>query len=63
MLDAAVHRQLTALIDSATDKRKGGALDEDCLKAVKGICRQSDDNVLLAFELLMDRLKQPHAQV
>ncbi|KAK9807595.1 hypothetical protein WJX72_003694 [[Myrmecia] bisecta] len=62
MIDVAVQRRLTGLIESLTDKRKGGALEEGSLKQIKAICKQGDDNVLVAFDLLMDRLKLPHAQ-
>jgi hypothetical protein len=62
MLDAASQGRVTALIESATDKRKF-AVEEPALVEIKRLCKASNDNLQLAFRVLFERLKAPHAQV
>lgn len=60
--DLDVQHRLILLIDKACNKRNGG-LDAPLLSEIKTICRQSDANVLLAWDALWPQLKAPHAQV
>lgn len=62
MLDHESHQRLAKLIEDLTDKKN---LDQDpiLLKRLKGLCKTSDVNIASSFELLLDRLKAPHAQV
>lgn len=62
MLDHESQQRLTKLIEELTDKKH---LDQEptLLKGFKALCKTSDVNIERAFELLLDRLKAPHAQV
>ena len=62
MLDHESHQRLTKLIEELTDKRR---MDREplLLKKLKTLCKESDANIATSFELLLDRLKCPNAQV
>jgi hypothetical protein len=61
MLDYEVQKRLVRLLEGATSKG-APAVDADKLKEVKAIVRTSDDYVASAFDVLMERLKERHAQ-
>ncbi|MCO5586011.1 hypothetical protein L7F22_039948 [Adiantum nelumboides] len=54
--------QLCSLIDSATTS-PADALDVGFLSSIKRLVRASDDNVRLAFSMLISKLKNKHSQV
>lgn len=62
MLDHDSHQRLGKLIEDLTDKRR---MDREplLLRKLKALCKESDANIETCFELLLDRLKCPHAQV
>ena len=59
-----VHHRLEALVVRACAKQQTGAsLDPSLLSDIKALCRQSDDNVQMAWEAAWGQLRAPHAQV
>ena len=60
-MDLAQQR-LGTLIDRACTKRGASELDASLLSSIKALCKQSDDNVLAAFDCAWDKLRAPHAQ-
>ncbi len=62
MLDHEGYQRLAKLVEELTDKKH---LDQEpvLLKRFKALCKTSDANIQSSFELLLDRLKAPHAQV
>jgi len=61
MAEGAQER-LAALIQKACG-RKEADLDSSLLTHIKALCKQSDDNVLFAWEALWAQLRAPHSQV
>ncbi|KAL4437191.1 hypothetical protein ABPG75_004330 [Micractinium tetrahymenae] len=57
----ASHARLATLIDRACARNQPD-LDASALQTIKGLCRQSDDLVLAAWEALWAQLRAPHAQ-
>ena len=55
-------QRLSSLIDRAC-VHSNPALDATLLAGIKTLCRQSDENVALAWEALWGHLRAPHAQV
>ncbi|PRW58637.1 UV-stimulated scaffold A-like protein [Chlorella sorokiniana] len=61
-IEDAQHR-LEGLVARACAKQQTGAsLDPSLLSDIKALCRQSDDNVQLAWEALWGQLRASHAQ-
>lgn len=59
-----VQHRLEALVARACAKQQTGAsLDPSLLSDLKALCRQSDDNVQMAWEAAWGQLRAPHAQV
>lgn len=57
-----LQQALGDLVAKACSKRAISVAPEH-LSGIKALCRASDANVQLAFDLLYQRLKQPHSQV
>ncbi|KAK9825982.1 hypothetical protein WJX74_003112 [Apatococcus lobatus] len=62
MLDHESHQRLAKLVEELTDKKRMDR-EPQLLRKLKGLCKVSDANIATCFELLLDRLKCPHAQV
>ncbi|KAK9789555.1 hypothetical protein WJX73_002923 [Symbiochloris irregularis] len=63
-MEASLRKRVTELVDAATRKDEL-ATDPDLIRRLKELCRyaERDSGTILLFELLMQRLKDAHAQV
>lgn len=63
-MEASLRKRVTELVDAATRKDEM-ATDPELIRRLKELCRyaERDSGTVLVFELLMQRLKDSHAQV
>ena len=62
MLDYEVQQRLIKLLESATNKNMP-SVEADSMKEIKALARTSNEYILSAHDVLMERMKVRHAQV